>query len=381
MTKKSLKDKKSKPNSAKKGKSQKNKHPTTYDGFKHQIKVQKNVEKHVSGESQISSEKKEIKIEKKVEKIIDLSIPQYSDIQKVKYSSTLERNLKEILKPKKTEEKVEENGEKYEKYNFYIIQFENYGFNKDEILEKIQKENKLNFKNLYKLLTNENFDYDKEEIEDLKNDEITVLESIFEEKMKNNQKKEISVFSEYESLGKVIWNFIIKEDSVYPMELPLIEIEANFTDKEINKLKKSIYKFSIDYIGTAMIYSIITYLEENIYKILNEEDKSESRLNSYMKEMKNSKYTFDELNNPWRMGISEKKMKEKTEYKEHKESNKPEINQKENIIDEEILKKREQLPSYKMKNEIIRTIENNQVTIISGSTGCGKTTQVSFSQI
>ena len=37
---------------------------------------------------------------------------------------------------------------------------------------------------------------------------------------------------------------------------------------------------------------------------------------------------------------------------------------------------RQKLPAYQMKDDIIRTICNNQVTIIAGATGCGKTTQV-----
>ncbi|XP_068136975.1 ATP-dependent DNA/RNA helicase DHX36 [Hyperolius riggenbachi] len=37
---------------------------------------------------------------------------------------------------------------------------------------------------------------------------------------------------------------------------------------------------------------------------------------------------------------------------------------------------REQLPSYRMKEEIIKVINASQVTVISGETGCGKTTQV-----
>uniref|UniRef100_A0A8D2P3F0 ATP-dependent DNA/RNA helicase DHX36 n=1 Tax=Zosterops lateralis melanops TaxID=1220523 RepID=A0A8D2P3F0_ZOSLA len=37
---------------------------------------------------------------------------------------------------------------------------------------------------------------------------------------------------------------------------------------------------------------------------------------------------------------------------------------------------REQLPSYGMREELVRLINNNRVTVISGETGCGKTTQV-----
>ncbi|KAM4694583.1 ATP-dependent DNA/RNA helicase DHX36 [Discoglossus pictus] len=42
----------------------------------------------------------------------------------------------------------------------------------------------------------------------------------------------------------------------------------------------------------------------------------------------------------------------------------------------EMQKFREKLPSYSMREKIIKMIKSNQVTVISGETGCGKTTQV-----
>lgn len=43
---------------------------------------------------------------------------------------------------------------------------------------------------------------------------------------------------------------------------------------------------------------------------------------------------------------------------------------------QEMLSRRLQLPSYEMKDEILDLINNNQIVVISGETGCGKTTQV-----
>ena len=40
------------------------------------------------------------------------------------------------------------------------------------------------------------------------------------------------------------------------------------------------------------------------------------------------------------------------------------------------LNKREELPIFKMKNEIRSMVNDNTVTLIRGNTGCGKTTQV-----
>eukprot|EP00985_Skeletonema_marinoi_P009325 scaffold4339_cov77-Skeletonema_marinoi.AAC.1 len=42
----------------------------------------------------------------------------------------------------------------------------------------------------------------------------------------------------------------------------------------------------------------------------------------------------------------------------------------------DMLSQRAKLPAYKMKNELVKTIRKNQVTVVSGDTGCGKTTQL-----
>ena len=42
----------------------------------------------------------------------------------------------------------------------------------------------------------------------------------------------------------------------------------------------------------------------------------------------------------------------------------------------ELLQKREKLPAYQMRAEIVDAIARHQIVVISGDTGCGKTTQV-----
>ena len=43
---------------------------------------------------------------------------------------------------------------------------------------------------------------------------------------------------------------------------------------------------------------------------------------------------------------------------------------------EEIQQGRRKLPAYARREDILEAINNNQVIVISGETGCGKTTQV-----
>ena len=42
----------------------------------------------------------------------------------------------------------------------------------------------------------------------------------------------------------------------------------------------------------------------------------------------------------------------------------------------QMIQSRSRLPACQMKDEIVSTIFNNQITVVSGDTGCGKTTQV-----
>lgn len=43
---------------------------------------------------------------------------------------------------------------------------------------------------------------------------------------------------------------------------------------------------------------------------------------------------------------------------------------------DEIQQGRRKLPAYARREDILEAINNNQVVVISGETGCGKTTQV-----
>ncbi|KAK8400341.1 hypothetical protein O3P69_003203 [Scylla paramamosain] len=52
------------------------------------------------------------------------------------------------------------------------------------------------------------------------------------------------------------------------------------------------------------------------------------------------------------------------------------VDQQNNQMYQRMLEVRKKLPSYKMRDEIVDTIRNNQVVVLSGETGCGKTTQV-----
>lgn len=46
------------------------------------------------------------------------------------------------------------------------------------------------------------------------------------------------------------------------------------------------------------------------------------------------------------------------------------------FLEQEMLRTRSSLPIAELKDEILLLLEKNNVVVISGETGCGKTTQV-----
>lgn len=56
------------------------------------------------------------------------------------------------------------------------------------------------------------------------------------------------------------------------------------------------------------------------------------------------------------------------EYHQEKQSS--------NQLYKKMLARRQNLPSFKKKDELLHLINKNQVVVVSGETGCGKTTQV-----
>jgi ATP-dependent RNA helicase DHX36 len=52
------------------------------------------------------------------------------------------------------------------------------------------------------------------------------------------------------------------------------------------------------------------------------------------------------------------------------------MSKQDNVKYNKMNKKRKKLPSYNMKDEILKVVNESQIVVISGETGCGKTTQV-----
>ncbi|CAK7902310.1 putative ATP-dependent RNA helicase YLR419W [[Candida] anglica] len=166
----------------------------------------------------------------------------------------------------------------------------------------------------------------------------------------------------------------------YPNNIPGIQIVVNNTSfRMANYIKLSILRqllhhiIESGYVGSCYIFSIIEWLEENISKIINNpgplfieenyngEGRSVEEVES-QKKLKNSKSrTHQKLN------LSPSDIERlRSEYAKKQQS-------REMISS---INRRKQLPAWKKAEQLVSIINSNKVTIVTGETGSGKSTQI-----
>lgn len=179
-------------------------------------------------------------------------------------------------------------------------------------------------------------------------------------------------------------------DSTYPYEPPYFYLHKNdvkLTDLQCLKIVKLLYNESLQLCeyGESFLYSIISLLE------------NENEVRFFLE---NSTDTFIDVNDPLfpklispDANLGPKYHKKGSTYKRgERDFSEEDLFKNDEEIRNKFMKKqknlqylkmkdcRKQLPAWKMMSQILSTINQNQVTIISGETGCGKSTQVNVKQ-
>ncbi|XP_044748231.1 putative ATP-dependent RNA helicase DHX57 [Coccinella septempunctata] len=174
-------------------------------------------------------------------------------------------------------------------------------------------------------------------------------------------------------------------NSKYPFEPPLIFIRKNDILPPLVNLKicSRLFEEANSYAkdGIPSVYSI-TELLQNSEEITEHLKKDCSFLNPKVKlfeEIKAVK-TFNQKSSHYRKGLTNKDNKRNYSKDETLLENKNIVERFQTKVDTEeykvMLSSRRKLPVWNYMNDILNTLESSQVTIISGETGCGKSTQI-----
>jgi HrpA-like RNA helicase len=163
----------------------------------------------------------------------------------------------------------------------------------------------------------------------------------------------------------------------YPSQLPGIHLLVNDVSfKLANYIKMSIIKQAVaqivneGHLGACFIFTIIDWMENNIHKVIqNPGSLLDERLPIHSKVPKQD--SFKQIQ---RSKISKSQPRLTQEDLENIEQN-----YKKRLASSELqsmVKKRTTLPAWKKRDELISMIDANRVTLVTGETGSGKSTQI-----
>lgn len=232
--------------------------------------------------------------------------------------------------------------------------------------------------------TTSNPDFAQDELEAMRQDEILALESIYDKgvNIKNendNMTFEIDIKpSSGEALPTngfpVTLEIQIPKNSIYPYELPLFIMHCEALPSYIRlACMKQVMQEARANINMPMIYMCIEYLNENIVNLIQNppklRDVTESLISAPATPAQRKKTPKQQTQR--KRKLSEKEL---TELSEKLVEKLEEMNAAEQY--QAIGKVRNNLPAYSFKEQVVNAVLRNQVVIVCGETGCGKTTQV-----
>ncbi|EGW31793.1 uncharacterized protein SPAPADRAFT_141206 [Spathaspora passalidarum NRRL Y-27907] len=257
------------------------------------------------------------------------------------------------------------------------------GFDHDEIVSALKKNDNDEFSTCVKLthsLIPPSYVQSREDsFEDdfsLWQDEIEAIEmSGTKVNIESNDKKTISILLSPKDIPqKNVLSVKLFKSGNYPQQVPGIHIVVlDSKYKLANYVKLSIVRQLIEYlyenhfVGECMIFSIVEWLEDNISRIIKDPGQLVPVITKKVKTTANGKPVKKSHTRENKRSLSSKDLDDlKHEYSERQASS--ELKQS--------LAKRAKLPAWNKQQDLVSTITSNKVTLITGETGSGKSTQV-----
>ncbi|KAF4761755.1 hypothetical protein HAV15_008318 [Penicillium sp. str.  len=203
-------------------------------------------------------------------------------------------------------------------------------------------------------------------------EEATTLEAIFGERYHRISAKVCEINSEASDIPpNTIFRFQ-KPTAHYPTTPPVISIQAKGVPAYIrlSAIRRAVQYAEENFTGESMIFNIMDWLEVNLPSIMENPGKlreissvtASSAAETHQIPVRSARKNRRGID--WKVD-SERSLAIRDAW-EAKQDTAPQI---------EMTRKRKALPAWNIQHEIIHAINSNQVTIISGETGSGKSTQ------
>ncbi|KAL2829243.1 P-loop containing nucleoside triphosphate hydrolase protein [Aspergillus cavernicola] len=201
------------------------------------------------------------------------------------------------------------------------------------------------------------------------------LEAIFGERYTSNSAKVCEIQCEPSDNVKALYFRFQRPSGHYPSSVPIISIQADDIPAYIrlSAIRQVVQFAEENFLGEQMIYNIIDWLEAHLPEIIGDPGRLRDISTISAPPITDSEPTFElptrqrhkkNIKVDWSPG-SFKSLSIKEAW-QVKQATKPQ---------QAMIQQRESLPAWNTQNAIIRAVNAHQVTIISGETGSGKSTQ------
>lgn len=213
-----------------------------------------------------------------------------------------------------------------------------------------------------------------EDAEDLWAEEQDTLEAIFGERYRRISPRVCEIQGESPSALEAMSFRFQKPSGHYPSSVPVILLQTRDIPAYIrlSAIRQVVQYSEENFVGEPMIYNILDWLEVNFPAVMENPGKlrdistvtaAPSRSTSTVElPVRQSRKKTKEIS--WQAGSPQSlSIREAWQAKQLTKAQ------------QDMIQKRESLPAWNIQDAIIRAVNKNQVTIISGETGSGKSTQ------
>jgi HrpA-like RNA helicase len=205
--------------------------------------------------------------------------------------------------------------------------------------------------------------------EDPWTEELAVLESIYGERYASEDGL-VRIKLQPESVGTELTVEAQKPVGKYPMDLPIIFVKGSIPAYiRLSIAKQALLHAKGSFIGEQMVFNIVDWLEHNAAAIIANPGRL-SAVSTAIPVLDSQSSSSSRARRGFRRAINwTANSKISNEIKLRW------LRRRESKQHQEILAKRQNLPAWRLREEVAKSIDRSRVTIITGETGSGKSTQ------
>ena len=202
--------------------------------------------------------------------------------------------------------------------------------------------------------------------------EISIISAIYGDRCKVISEEQIQVTLFHEATEPLnITVCVRKPHGPYPHVLPILTVHAPLPAYIRLSISKRALMYAKEHIlGSQMVFSIIDWIQQEVPNIIS----NPGRLSDLIPQVSFRNVPHRLANDKVSEGLSgHSTLREATHTNRHiRKELRPNLETDEY---QKILRMRESLPAWKMRQSIIQAVDQHQVVLISGETGSGKSTQ------